>query len=260
MKLLFLVVCLPLLVAATSRRQQVREQRVSEQHVLHNMDDGTLPLSLTDDGLRQLFGDDTEECLERPNTFPTNLELEAMNDTIMRTIREVDEVATDDDEDSVEKPKPKPECQKCCKIGAYAGKKYRRKDKCPYTECRRLFKMFYQKYRRFVKHPYRCGFSFVKCCERVHFKEMYATPVQAISDSESAETEAGDEGVHRYDWARHEQTEQDPIRVEMMELAAARVVSNEETSARAQPGDTYQPDQPEDTYQPAEAHSGEEEE
>jgi hypothetical protein len=89
--------------------------------------------------------------------------------------------------------------------------------------------MFYQKYRRFIKHPYRCGFSFVKCCERVHFKldlfiiiyllvifihrEMYETPVQAVDESESVEAEADNEGVHRYDWTRHEQSEQDPIRV-----------------------------------------------
>jgi hypothetical protein len=128
----------------TARSSQCSSICFCPVHPYTQMDDGTLPLSLTDDGLRQLFGDDTQECLEQPNTFPTDLELDAMNDTIMRTIREDDggytsvfsrkeenfpEETTDENEDSIHKPKPKPkpECQKCCKIGAYAGKKYRRK-------------------------------------------------------------------------------------------------------------------------------------
>jgi len=210
-----------------------RQQRVinHDTESSNMVDSSALLMSLTDDGLTTLYGDEASECLADDDTdFPSDDILNSLNDTVFNEIRaygdeqdvQLEDVEVDiDDERDNPKPKPKPKpCKACCKIGAYAGKKYRHKGKCPVVECRRLFKKFYKKYKKYVKHPFRCGFAFVKCCVRVHYKELYS-PVQPLREI--------------YDWSQH-RVQPDAIQVEMVELNDA--ISG---NVPAQPVDTYKP-------------------
>lgn len=74
-----------------------------------------------------------------------------------------------------------PQCSCCCKVGAKYGKQL--KKGCPYLQCRQFFKAFYQAHKKCIRHPWSCGFFFIKCCERQHYKGLYG----GGQDSESRE-------------------------------------------------------------------------